>query len=90
MKAFSVVLLEDNETIMKLIDCLPVMDLAIALKHAEEDLQNFFFDNMPIHKKQTILELMNELEDISIEDSIKVQHEIVNILNNIKKEGCCC
>ncbi len=90
MKQFSVILLEDNETMMKLIDCLSVMDMAIALKNTEDDLQTFFFDNMPLHKKQTILDLMNDLEDISVEDSVKIQHNIVEMLNRIKKEDCVC
>ncbi len=90
MKVFSVILLEDSINMMKLIDCLNVMDIAIALKHAECDLQEVFFNNMPQHKKQTILELMNDLEEISLEDSIKVQHEIINTLNKLKTDDCCC
>jgi flagellar motor switch protein FliG len=77
MKAFSNLLLEENEKIMKLIDSTPIMDLAIALKFAECDLQEHFFSNMPAHKKQTLCELMSELEDISQDEANLVQAKIL-------------
>lgn len=78
MRTFSVLLLEDNETMMRLIDNTPLMDLAIALKFTEPDLQEFFFSNMPLHKKQTIMDLMNELEQISQEEALQIQHKIID------------
>ncbi|HOQ80712.1 MAG TPA: FliG C-terminal domain-containing protein [Candidatus Cloacimonadota bacterium] len=89
MKVFSAILLEGTKTMFSLIECVPMTDLAIALKFAEDDIKTYFYDNMPTHKKKIIIDLIKELDQITIDDSIKMQHEIIASLNDIKKEGMC-
>ncbi|MCB5249757.1 MAG: FliG C-terminal domain-containing protein [Candidatus Cloacimonadales bacterium] len=89
MKVFSAILLESTENMFNLIECVPLTDLAIALKYAEEDIKNYFYDNMPIYKKSLVIDLIEELNEITKEESIRVQHEIINSLKDIKNEGVC-
>ena len=43
---------------------------------------------MPIYKKSLVIDLIEKINEITKEESIRVQHEIINSLKDIKNEEC--
>lgn len=80
MKNFSLILLEDNETIMNILNQVTIMDLAIALKFAEQDVKDFLYENIPNHQKEVLEELIPDIDQITKEDSYKAQQTILDLL----------
>ncbi len=84
MKEFSILLFEENETIMKLLEEINIMDLAIALKHSQQDIRDFIYLNMPNHEISVVEDLIKELDQITESDSEEAQKQILLCLNKVK------
>jgi flagellar motor switch protein FliG len=61
--------------------------LTMALKGADEDLQDRFFNNMSKRAVETMKEEMEYMGPVKLRDVEKAQHEIVEIVRELDEEG---
>lgn len=61
--------------------------LTLALKGADEELQNKFFESMSKRAVETMKEEMDYMGPVKLKDVEKAQHEIVEIVRELDEEG---
>jgi len=61
--------------------------LTLALKGADEDLKNRFFESMSKRAVETMKEEMDYMGPVKLKDVEKAQHEIVEIVRELDEEG---
>jgi flagellar motor switch protein FliG len=61
--------------------------LTLALKGADEELKNRFFESMSKRAVETMKEEMDYMGPVKLKDVEKAQHEIVEIVRELDEEG---
>ncbi|BAI80017.1 flagellar motor switch protein FliG [Deferribacter desulfuricans SSM1] len=77
----------DNTAIQEILKRADKNTLTLALKGADEELQNKFFSNMSKRAVETMKEEMEYMGPVKLKEVEKAQHEIVQIVRELDEEG---
>ncbi|KAA0257043.1 flagellar motor switch protein FliG [Deferribacter autotrophicus] len=77
----------DNTAIQEILKRADKNTLTLALKGADEELQNKFFSNMSKRAVETMKEEMDYMGPVKLKEVEKAQHEIVQIVRELDEEG---
>ena len=87
MFVFEDVLLLDNRAIQRVLRDVDNNDLAIAMKNANEQVQNAIFDNLSKRLAAMIKEDMEFMGPVRMKDVEEAQQKIVNIIRKLEDSG---
>lgn len=87
MFVFEDVLLLDNRAIQRVLRDVDNNDLAIAMKNANEQVQNAIFDNLSKRLAVMIKEDMEFMGPVRMKDVEEAQQKIVNIIRKLEDSG---
>ncbi len=87
MFVFEDILLLDDRAIQQVLRNVDNNDLAIALKNANEQVQNAIFDNMSKRLAVMIKEDMEFMGPVRMKDVEEAQQKIVNIIRKLEDSG---
>ncbi len=76
-----------DQAIQEILKRVDKKTLTMALKGADEDLQDRFFNNMSKRAVETMKEEMEYMGPVKLKDVEKAQHEIVEIVRELDEEG---
>lgn len=76
-----------DQAIQEILKRVDKKTLTMALKGADEDLQDRFFNNMSKRAVETMKEEMEFMGPVKLKDVEKAQHEIVEIVRELDEEG---
>ena len=85
MHSFDTILLQPKKAMAELIQNLPLNDIALALKFEEQDIKDYFFENMNEEQNSILRALINEIDEATPHDSKKAQFYIMEVLENKEK-----
>ena len=84
MFVFEDILLLDNKSVQRVLRDVDNSDLAIALKSANEEVQNLIFENLSKRLAQMIKEDMEFMGPVRMKDVEEAQQKIVNIIRALE------
>ena len=84
MFVFEDILLLDDRSIQRVLRDVENSELAIALKNANEDVQNAIFNNMSTRLVDMIKEDMEYMGPVRVKDVEEAQQKIVNIIRKLE------
>ena len=87
MFVFEDILMLDNRAIQTVLRDVDNNDLAIALKNANEDVQNCIFTNLSSRLAAMIKEDMEYMGPVRLKDVEEAQQKIVNIIRKLEDTG---
>ena len=87
MFVFEDVLLLDNRAIQRVLRDVDNNDLAIAMKNANEQVQNAIFDNLSKRLAVMIKEDMEFMGPVRMKDVEEAQQKIVNVIRKLEDSG---
>ncbi|MBQ8085515.1 MAG: flagellar motor switch protein FliG [Lachnospiraceae bacterium] len=87
MFVFEDILMLDNRAIQTVLRDVDNNELAIALKNANEDVQNIIFNNLSSRLAAMIKEDMEYMGPVRLKDVEEAQQKIVNIIRRLEDTG---
>ena len=87
MFVFEDILTLDNRSIQRVLREVDNNELAIALKAANEDVQNIIFENLSSRLATMIREDMEFMGPVRMKDVEDAQQRIVNIIRKLEDSG---
>lgn len=83
MNSFKTILFQTKKTMKELIEKIPLNDIALALKYEEQDIKDYFLENMNKEQKELLFALFTDIDEATPEDANKAQKFIHLCLNEI-------
>ncbi|MCK9329563.1 MAG: FliG C-terminal domain-containing protein [Candidatus Cloacimonetes bacterium] len=83
MNSFNTILLQPKTVVKQIIEQIPLNDIAMALKFEEQDIRDYFIENMTNEQKQILQALFSDIDEATPEDSNKAKIYINKILKEI-------
>ena len=87
MFVFEDILMLDNRAIQTVLRDVDNNELAVALKNANEDVQNIIFNNLSSRLAAMIKEDMEYMGPVRLKDVEEAQQKIVNIIRRLEDTG---
>ena len=81
MHFFDTLLLQSKETMKDIITHIPLNDIALALKFEEQDVKDYFIENMNEEQKNILFALLSEIDEATPCDGKKAQEFIMDYLD---------
>ena len=83
MHFFDTILLQSKETMRDIITSIPLNDIALALKFEEQDVSDYFTENMNEEQKGILFALLSEIDEATPCDGKKAQEFIMEFLDGM-------
>ncbi len=83
MNSFNTILLQPKNVVKKVIETIPLNDIALALKFEEQDIREYFIENMTIEQKQILYALFTDIDEATPDDSNKAKLYINKVLKEL-------
>lgn len=83
MVSFNTMLLQPKNVIKTLIEKIPLNDIALALKFEEQDIRDYFTENMNKEQKQILFALFSDIDEATPEDCEKAKKYVVDFLKEL-------
>ena len=87
MFVFEDILLLDDRSIQRVLRDVENSELAVALKNANEEVQNVIFNNMSSRLADMIREDMEYMGPVRVKDVEEAQQKIVNVIRKLEDSG---
>ena len=83
MHFFDTVLLQSKTTMKDTLMKVPLNDIALALKYEEQDVREYFIENMNQEQVGILYALLSEIDEATPVDAKKAQEYILGIMEEL-------